>query len=64
MLFTDLVPAYRPAAPIRPRVPYARVEPAAPVRGLRRHDRIGSDAALYAARALPPHRGRYVDILV
>ena len=64
MLFADLVPAYRPAAPARPRIPQARVEPAAPVRGLRRHDRLGSDAQTYAARALPPHRGRFVDIFV
>lgn len=64
MLFADLIPAYRPVVPARPRIPYARVEPAAPVRGLRRHDRLGSDARPYAARALPPHRGRYVDIFV
>jgi hypothetical protein len=64
MPFSDLIPAYRPAAPARPRVPYARVEPTAPVRGLRRHDRLGSDGAAYTFRALPPHRGRFVDIFV
>jgi hypothetical protein len=64
MLLADLIPADRPAVPARPRIAYARVEPAAPVRGLRRHNRLGSDGAAYTFRPLPPHRGRFVDIFV
>lgn len=64
MPIADLVPAYRPVITVRPRPAHVRIEPAAPAHGLRREGRAGADGKASAARALPPYRGRIVDILV
>lgn len=67
MRLPDVTPYY-PVVPAPRRLTAVRVEPVAPTLGLRSHDATGSDSGLYAnaarVRALPPHRGRLVDILV
>lgn len=68
MRITDATPAYMTLLPVRKRPAYARIERAASIPGLTRHGRIGDDGATYADRSLsgllPPHRGRFVDVLV
>jgi len=68
MRIADALPVYAAALPVRRRPNHIRVERPAFVPGLSRHGRIGDDGATYTdhrlGRNLPPHRGRYVDVLV
>lgn len=68
MRIIDASPAYMTLLPARKRPAYARVERAADIPGLTRHGRIGDDGETYADRRIPglrpPHRGRFVDVLV